>query len=152
MNQTLQGRYGADEIRATERGEDIRTCFEKRAFERPRFKWEDNIKLVWNKNNVTIYKVVQIWPGQTVTCLHTNRPGHIWTTLYTEIAWFGIGSSDCSELSGWNGRSVKLVNVEPVEVDALTHLRRFHSNVWTALPDAESSMAVAVRRFPAHSS
>jgi hypothetical protein len=29
-----------------------------------------------------IYKVVQIWPGQTVTCLHTNRPGHIWTTLY----------------------------------------------------------------------
>jgi hypothetical protein len=26
--------------------------------------------------------VVQIWPGQTVTCLHTNRPGHIWTTLY----------------------------------------------------------------------
>jgi hypothetical protein len=31
----------------------------------------------WNK----LYKVVQIWPGQTVTCLHTNRPGHIWTTL-----------------------------------------------------------------------
>jgi hypothetical protein len=28
------------------------------------------------------YKVVQIWPGQTVTCLHTKRPGHIWTTLY----------------------------------------------------------------------
>jgi hypothetical protein len=26
--------------------------------------------------------VVQIWPGQTVTCLHTNRPSHIWTTLY----------------------------------------------------------------------
>jgi hypothetical protein len=23
------------------------------------------------------YKVVQIWPGQTVTCLHTNSPGHI---------------------------------------------------------------------------
>jgi hypothetical protein len=96
--------------------------------------------------------VVQIWPGQTVTCLHTNSPGHIWTTLYTEITWFGIGSSDCSELSGWNGRSVKLVNVEPVEVYALTHLRRFHSDVWTALPEAESSMAVAVRRFPAHSS
>jgi hypothetical protein len=30
------------------------------------------------------YKVVQIWPGQTVTCLHTNSPGHIWTTLYKE--------------------------------------------------------------------
>jgi hypothetical protein len=29
-----------------------------------------------------IYKVVQIWPGQTVTYLHTNSPGHIWTTLY----------------------------------------------------------------------
>jgi hypothetical protein len=27
-------------------------------------------------------KVVQIWPGQTVTCLHTISPGHIWTTLY----------------------------------------------------------------------
>ena len=26
--------------------------------------------------------MVQIWPGQTVTCLHTNSPGHIWTTLY----------------------------------------------------------------------
>ena len=32
------------------------------------------------------YKVVQIWPGQTVTCLHTNRPGHIWTTLYKALA------------------------------------------------------------------
>jgi hypothetical protein len=29
-----------------------------------------------------LYKVVQIWPGQSVTCLHTNSPGHIWTTLY----------------------------------------------------------------------
>ena len=28
------------------------------------------------------YKVVQIWPGQTVTCLHTNHPVHIWTTLW----------------------------------------------------------------------
>jgi hypothetical protein len=25
---------------------------------------------------------VQIWPGETVTCLHTNSSGHIWTTLY----------------------------------------------------------------------
>jgi hypothetical protein len=31
------------------------------------------------------YKVVKIWPGQTVTCLHTNSPGHIWTTLYKEM-------------------------------------------------------------------
>ena len=31
---------------------------------------------------LNIYKVVQISPGQTVNCLHTNRPGHIWTTLY----------------------------------------------------------------------
>jgi hypothetical protein len=30
----------------------------------------------------SIYKVVQIWPGQTVTCLHTISPGHNWTTLY----------------------------------------------------------------------
>jgi hypothetical protein len=28
------------------------------------------------------YKVVQIWPGQTVACLHTISHGHIWTTLY----------------------------------------------------------------------
>jgi hypothetical protein len=27
-------------------------------------------------------KAGQIWPVQTVTCLHTNSPGHIWTTLY----------------------------------------------------------------------
>jgi hypothetical protein len=33
-----------------------------------------------------IYKVVQIWPGQTLTCLHTNSPGHIWTTLYIKTA------------------------------------------------------------------
>ena len=33
-------------------------------------------------NPVQMYKVVQIWPGQTVSCLHTNSPGHIWTTLY----------------------------------------------------------------------
>jgi hypothetical protein len=32
--------------------------------------------------SIRIYKVVQIWPGQNVTCLHTNNPGHIWTTLY----------------------------------------------------------------------
>jgi hypothetical protein len=28
------------------------------------------------------YKVVQIWPGQTLTCFHTNSPGHSWPTLY----------------------------------------------------------------------
>jgi hypothetical protein len=36
-------------------------------------------------NNIIMYKVVQIWPGQTVTCLHTNSSGHIWTTLYYVI-------------------------------------------------------------------
>ena len=35
-----------------------------------------------NTENPDLYKVVQIWPGQTVTCLHTISPGHIWTTLY----------------------------------------------------------------------
>jgi hypothetical protein len=29
-----------------------------------------------------LYKVVQIWPEQIVTCLHTVSPGRIWTTLY----------------------------------------------------------------------
>jgi hypothetical protein len=31
--------------------------------------------------HISMYNVVQIWPGQTVTCLHTISPGHIWTTL-----------------------------------------------------------------------
>ena len=38
--------------------------------------------LVLTNTEKCIYKVVQIWPGQTVTCLHTNSPGHIWTALY----------------------------------------------------------------------
>ena len=53
------------------------------------------------KHTRRMYKVVQIWPGQTVTCLHTNNPGHIWTTLcnnfffhgnngFVEEAWFLI--------------------------------------------------------------
>jgi hypothetical protein len=33
-----------------------------------------------------LYRVVQIWPRQTVTSLHTNSPGHIWTTLYLVLA------------------------------------------------------------------
>jgi hypothetical protein len=46
-----------------------------------------------------VYKVVQIWPGQTVTYLHTNRPGHIWTTLYfvsycTSALWERRGNSN----------------------------------------------------------
>jgi hypothetical protein len=35
-----------------------------------------------NKQFQSMYKVVQIWPGQTVTSLHTLSPGHIWTTVY----------------------------------------------------------------------
>ena len=38
-----------------------------------------------------MYRVVQIWPGQTVTCLHTDRPGHIWTTLYSSVKCENIG-------------------------------------------------------------
>jgi hypothetical protein len=42
----------------------------------------------WKEVAVTvrfgIYKVVQIWPGQTGTCLLTISPGHIWTTLYID--------------------------------------------------------------------
>jgi hypothetical protein len=41
---------------------------------------------VFFTNKLSMYKVVQIWPGQTVTCLHTNRPGHVWTTLYNVLA------------------------------------------------------------------
>jgi hypothetical protein len=35
------------------------------------------------------YKVVHIIPGQTVTCLHTISPGHIWTTLYNALKHSG---------------------------------------------------------------
>jgi hypothetical protein len=44
--------------------------------------------LLWKSNKYYIYiyiYVVQIWPGQTVTCLHTNSSGHIWTTLYIYV-------------------------------------------------------------------
>jgi hypothetical protein len=50
-----------------------------------------NLHMVWGLIHKQIieshhmYKVVQILPGQTVTCLHTNRPGHIWTTLYKQF-------------------------------------------------------------------
>jgi hypothetical protein len=38
------------------------------------------------------YKVVQIWLGQTVTCLRTISPGHIWTTLYFTTTFISIPS------------------------------------------------------------
>jgi hypothetical protein len=40
-----------------------------------------------NPTAVHIYKVVQIWPGHTVTCSQTNRPGHICTTLYHIVTY-----------------------------------------------------------------
>ena len=53
--------------------------------------YEHGTEVFWIISNVSAsnkdsfqcqrYKVVQIWPGQTVNCLHTNSPGHIWTTL-----------------------------------------------------------------------
>jgi hypothetical protein len=53
----------------------------------PRGRAETEMKIIAGRRHlqsttVAKYKVVQIWPGQTVTCLHTNSPGHIWTTLY----------------------------------------------------------------------
>jgi hypothetical protein len=45
----------------------------------------NNLHSILYLNNLSLYKVVQIWSGQTVTCLHTNRPGHIWTTLYFSL-------------------------------------------------------------------
>jgi hypothetical protein len=46
-------------------------------------------QLVYNTYiDIYIHKVVQIWPGQTVTCWHTNSPGHIWTTLYIIFTYF----------------------------------------------------------------
>ena len=73
--------------------------------------WSKNFTLCWCENRIramledvdrlndsavwmyVMYKVVQIWPGQTVTCLRTNRPGHIWTTLYVAptFVWTAAG-------------------------------------------------------------
>jgi hypothetical protein len=39
--------------------------------------------------------VVQIWPGQTVTYVHTNSPGHIWTTLYFVVGLTPFVRSYC---------------------------------------------------------
>jgi hypothetical protein len=48
-----------------------------------------------------MYKMVQIWPGQTVTCLHTNSPGNIWTTLYIAcLVCEGLRTSHCSRTAG----------------------------------------------------
>jgi hypothetical protein len=44
--------------------------------------WRRRQEIPRNVRRNTLYKVVQIWPGQTVTCLHAISPGHIWTTLY----------------------------------------------------------------------
>ena len=53
---------------------------------------------VWGTQswNLSRYKVVQIWPGQTVTCLHTISPGHIWTTLYFRYILFIISNLQSS--------------------------------------------------------
>ena len=45
------------------------------------------------------YKVVQIWPGQTVTCLHTISPGHIWTTLYKLSYRYPTNHASCENIN-----------------------------------------------------
>jgi hypothetical protein len=46
--------------------------------------------------------VVQIWPGQTVTCLHTISPGHIWTTLYNPNICFFLSSQLPLQINLWH--------------------------------------------------
>jgi hypothetical protein len=48
-----------------------------------------------------LYKVVQILPGQTLTCLQTNRPGHIWTTLYIPCNSYSKFSFTYTALTDW---------------------------------------------------
>jgi hypothetical protein len=57
-----------------------------------------------------MYKVVQIWPEQTVTCLHTNSPGHIWTpcillSVCTDRHWL----PSTGKVLKWNAGSESLV-------------------------------------------
>jgi hypothetical protein len=61
------------------------------------------------------YKVVQIWPGQTVTCLHTISPGHIWTTLYLEAP---LQVWSCS----FHGDDADAVSETSVDLNHLTML------------------------------
>ena len=49
------------------------------------------LKLIWVLIWMKKYKVVQIWPGQTVTSLHKISPGHIWTTLYKPFTVVSAG-------------------------------------------------------------
>jgi hypothetical protein len=73
--------------------------------------------------------VVQIWPGQTVTYLHTNCPGYIWTTLYTGSAspWF---------------RTILIHSQQ-----GFCHLRAIYIN-----PVISDIQVVTAKRFPHHSS
>ena len=58
------------------------------------------------KPRQAMYKVVQIWPGQTATCLDTISPGHIWTTLYV---WRNIEAPSRNHCC-W-GKSVRITYV-----------------------------------------
>ena len=58
-----------------------------------------------------MYKVVKIWPGQTVTCLDTNRPGHIWTTLYFTSRTYMFHHSPSDTHTNTQGISDILTNV-----------------------------------------
>jgi hypothetical protein len=62
------------------------------------------------------YKVVEIWPGQTVTCLHTNSPGHIWTTLY--ITGFCVRKFERAHVSVWLTETCRRMK----QTDVVKHL------------------------------
>jgi hypothetical protein len=51
-----------------------------------------------------MYKVVQIWPGQTLTCLHTNRPGSYFNHLVFKLDRFCAHVRQCTQ-----GISYKMV-------------------------------------------
>ena len=71
---------------------------------------------------VCMYKVVQIWPGQTVTCLHTNRPGHIWTTLYV-----------CKYVCMFHRHRLGTRTHSCREMFASVHRSRMHAESWHSL-------------------
>jgi hypothetical protein len=48
--------------------------------------------------------VVQIWPGQTVTSLHTISPGHIWTTLYYSLFYKQVENTRRSQHQSWESK------------------------------------------------
>ena len=82
--------------------------------------------------------MVQIWPGLMSPDLHTNSPGHIWTTLYIYRQWqhnWSIkryGDQHWRTEGGWEGW-----NPPPPEIPNTLQNRAKLNPIWKLLKIAE---------------